>query len=103
MQTLTTAQRKFLRSQAHHLDPVVRIGKHGLTDEVVRATAQALDAHELIKIRFQDYKSEKRALVDDLARRTGSGLAGIIGHTAILFRQHPEEERRKIVLPADSN
>lgn len=95
---MTSQQRKQLRGLAHHLDPVVSIGKQGLTPGIIAATAKALDAHELIKIRFLDFKDEKQDLADQLAAATSSDIAGIIGHVAILYREHPEPEKRKIVL-----
>jgi len=99
MQTLTSAQRKFLRGLAHHLDPVVLVGKQGVSDMLVRATLEALEAHELIKIRFNEFKDEKKKLTEEIARRTGAEIAGMIGHVAILFRPHPDPEKRKITLP----
>lgn len=95
---MTSQQRKQLRSLAHHLDPVVMIGKQGLSPGIISATAKALDAHELIKVRFLEFKDEKHDLADRLAAATSSDLAGIIGHVAILYREHPDPERRAIVL-----
>ena len=99
MEKPTSAQRKYLRSLAHSLDPVVLIGHRGLTGAVVHAAYEALDAHELIKVRFNAHKDEKRALTAELAERTGAHVAGMIGHVAILYREHRDPEQRKIVLP----
>lgn len=99
MPPLSSAQRKFLRGLAHHLDPVVLVGKQGVSDMLVRAILEALEAHELIKIRFNEFKNEKKKLTDEIARRTGAEIAGMIGHVAILFRPHPDPEKRKITLP----
>ena len=95
---MTSQQRKQLRGLAHHLDPVVMIGKQGLTPGIVAAAAKALEAHELIKVRFLEFKDEKKELADQLAEATSSDLAGIIGHVAILYREHPDPEKRKIEL-----
>lgn len=100
MNPLTSAQRKFLRSLAHHLDPVVYVGKQGVTDMVIQATDEALAAQELIKVRFIEFKKEKKALSDTIAQRAGAQIAGIIGHVAILYRPHPDEEKQKIELPS---
>jgi RNA-binding protein len=83
---------------AHHLDPVVMIGKSGLTEGVVAATAKALKAHELIKVRFLEHKDEKETLSEQLATATECDMAGIIGHVAILYKEHPDPEKREIVL-----
>ena len=96
---LTSAQRKYLRQLGHHLDPVIIVGKQGVTDMVVRAVTEALEHHELIKIRFNEFKDEKRELTDEIERRTGCHVAGMIGHVALLYKQNPDEEKRKIVFP----
>jgi RNA-binding protein len=60
---------------------------------------EALTAHELVKVRFVDHKDDKGPLTEELASRTGSEVVTRIGHVIALWRQHPEEERRKIALP----
>lgn len=96
---LRGAERRYLRSQAHHLQPVVVIGKQGLSESVLAALDQALTAHELIKVRFADFKDERKALSLTMAEATGSHLAGQIGHVAILYRPHPDPKERKLRLP----
>lgn len=98
MHDLSSGQRKELRSKAHHLDPVVIIGNNGITESLIRSIDSALDAHELIKIRFNDHKKQKKAMTDQIAQDTSSVAAGIIGHVAILYREHSEPEKRKIKL-----
>jgi RNA-binding protein len=97
---LTSGQRKRLRAQAHHLDPVVYVGKQGFTDAVIQATDRALNDHELIKVRFIEFKEQKKELAAQLAEATRSELVGIVGHIAILFRQHPDPEKRRIEFTA---
>lgn len=99
MNELTSKQRKHLRGLAHALDPVVHVGKGGLTDEVARQVDRALDAHELVKVRFVAGKEEKRALVAEVCERVAAVPAGVVGHVAILYRQHREPEKRRIRLP----
>ncbi len=98
--TLSSTQRKYLRRLAHHLEPLVLVGKQGVTDDLVRAAMQALDAHELIKVRFNDFKDQKKELAGKIAFRTGSEIVGMIGHVAILFHRQANDEKRKIELPA---
>jgi len=101
MKKITSTQAKYLRGIAHGLKPVVYVGQKGVTDALISSTEEAFDRHELIKIKFIDFKEKKQKT--DIARaletRTGSHLAGMIGHIAILYRQHPDQEKRKIVLP----
>lgn len=98
MDSLTGAQRRHLRSLAHHLDPVCFIGKNGLTDAVVQACDAALDSHELIKIKFIDGKKEKREWSAAISSRTDSAVVGLIGNIAILYRENPDPEKRRIQL-----
>lgn len=96
MTPLTSQRRRYLRSLAHHLEPSVYIGKQGVTDPVVQSAHEALAAHELIKIRYVDRKDEKKELTEELASRTGGQIAGVIGNVAILYREHPDPEKRRI-------
>lgn len=98
MESLTSGQRKYLRSQAHHLKPLVLVGKQGVTDTLIESIDENLDAHELIKVKFNEHKDEKRALSEDIATRTHGEIAGIVGHVLILYRRHKDPEKRKIDL-----
>lgn len=89
---LRPGQRKQLRALSHHLEPVVRVGRSGVTDSVVAAVSQALLDHELIKVRLYEPEA-KRTMADTLAERTDSSLCGLLGHTVILYRKHPERPR----------
>ena len=101
MSTLNGYQRKYLRSFAHGLKPVIFIGQKGLTAEVLLSANTALDTHELIKVKFNDFKEKdrKKEIVDRLEKETGCERVGMIGHTAILYRQQKDPEKRKISLP----
>ena len=101
MRRLTNAQRAHLRRLAHHLKPVVQIGKQGLTSAVQASVDEALNAHELIKIKFMDFRDQKQELTEELVAASGSALVGMIGNIAIIYRQQPNPEKRKITLPRD--
>lgn len=94
-------QKKYLRGLAHSLKPVVLIGQKGLTDELVKSTDQALARHELIKIRFNEFKEkdQKAGITEMLCKTTKAEVAGTIGHMAILYREQKDPEKKKIVLP----
>ncbi|NIA16479.1 MAG: ribosome assembly RNA-binding protein YhbY [Nitrospiraceae bacterium] len=98
MEELTSAQRKQLRSLAHHLKPVCYIGKSGLTESLKVSVDVALEAHELVKVKYVGCKDQKKELTAQLAEQTQSQLAGIIGHVAILYRQQRDPEKRNIEL-----
>ncbi len=90
--SLRGAQKRYLRGLAHHLEPVVQIGKAGITDALVAATDRALTDHELIKVKLpQVEKAEREELAATLEQRTKSDLAGMTGRVAILYRRHPDE------------
>ncbi len=95
---LTGSQRKQLRKLAHSLKPVAQIGKAGLSDTLVSNLDDAIDHHELVKVRFIEHRDRKRELLEELAERIGVQIAGIIGHVVILYRPAAEPEDRRIVL-----
>ena len=99
MQSLTSSQAKFLRGLAHNLKPVVFIGQKGITTAVLQAIREALDVHELIKVRFIDLpdKHHRLDVVSEVRQATDSFLAGLIGHVAIFYRPQPDLAKRKIV------
>ena len=99
MEELTSLQRKHLRGLAQALDAVVLVGKQGVTENLVRAVDAALEAHELVKIRFNEVKDEKDALSEQIREATGSVIPGRIGHVVLFFRRHPDPEKRKIAFP----
>ncbi len=89
---LTSKQRKELEKAAHDLQPVVIVGGAGVTDGVTKMVDSSLAAHELIKIKFNEYKDEKVELVNQLCEDCDATLVRIIGNVAILFREKPEDD-----------
>jgi RNA-binding protein len=100
MKELTGAQRKYLRGLAHDLNPAASVGQKGITPALLQEVNQALEASELIKVRFIDYKEKavKSALAAEIGEGTGSHLAGLIGHVAIYYREHTDPLKRRILL-----
>jgi RNA-binding protein len=92
--------KKYLRGLAHHLKPVVMIGRNGLTPAVLKSVESALDDHELIKVQFIDFKEKqmKTEISAEIETAAGCTLAGMIGHKAVFYRQHPDPEKRTIRL-----
>jgi RNA-binding protein len=96
--TLTNAQIRFLRGQAHGLKAMLQIGAKGLTDPVVAEVDGALEHHELIKVKVAAEDREGRdAIVADLVERSGAALVQRIGNVAVLYRH--SKDHRRIVLP----
>jgi RNA-binding protein len=92
---LTPSQRKYLRSLAHALEPVVWVGEEGLGPGVLAAVREALLTHELVKVRLRQ-PEDKRALARELSERCAAELCGLVGHTVILYRRHPVKPRIEI-------
>ncbi len=89
---LRGSQRKYLRGLAHHLRPIVRVGAAGITEPVLVALGDALRDHELVKVRLIE-PEDKRQLARTLAAATNAELCGLVGHTVILYRAHPNAPR----------
>ncbi len=94
-------QRKWLRGRAHALKPVVLVGQNGLSEELLKAFEEALNDHELIKVKFIEpkEKSAKQQLIAELEKTTRAEMVGMTGHVAIFFRRNREPEKRKIEVP----
>jgi len=91
--SLSQKQVKELRKLAHHLKVVVIIGQHGLTDNVMHEIDNALEIHELLKIRVNaGDKDERNQLIDQIAQQTGSDVIQRIGHVGVFYR--PSEEKK---------
>lgn len=96
---LTSAQRKYLRGMAHELEAVVLVGKGGLSDAALENLDAALESHELVKMKFNDFKDQKKELTAMAAERLGAAEVGAIGHVVILYRPARDEKKRHIELP----
>ena len=68
MNKLSSTQRSYLRSRFHHLEPVILIGKNEITDGTIESMYKVLEARELIKIKFREYKDEKKILFSSVSR-----------------------------------
>lgn len=98
MLTLTPAQRRELRAEAHHLHPVVIVGQHGLNDKVLREIDVNLRAHQLVKVRvFSDVRDERDALLQRICTALDAASVQHIGKLLVIWRPAPEQP------PADEN
>ncbi len=95
MTELTSKQRKILEKFAHSLEPIVIIGGNGLTPQVIEMILKSLDAHELLKVKFNDFKDEKSQLTQEICTKTDATLVRIIGNIAIIFKQNKNPEKQK--------
>lgn len=94
---LTGKQKRFLRSEAHHLQPIFQIGKSGLTDAVITQIEEALEAKELIKVNIlQNCDEDKNEIAAALEQRQIE-VVQIIGNILILYKESVDKKR--IILP----
>lgn len=93
---LTNSQKKTLRGLGHHLEPVVYVGKEGLSSPLLKSMEAALNAHELIKIKLgQNCPLERNLAGEELTKKTGAILVQIIGRMLLLYRPNPELPTKK--------
>ena len=97
LMSLSGKQTRYLRSLGHHLNPVVQLGKHGITDAVVAAVEDAINTHELVKVkRGNECPDPREAVALALAERLGAELVQELGNTVLLYRKHPKDPQIKL-------
>ena len=97
---LNGAQKKHLRSLGKQLDPVLKLGKGGLTPAFLSELQIQLRANELIKLRFLGLdRTERDTLCTTISDEGRCVSLGTIGHTALFYRQQPDKAKRTITLP----
>ncbi len=90
---LSTKQTRYLRGLAHHLSPVVQVGKNGCSEAVLKDIQRNLKDHELIKVRVgTDDRTEFLTMCQDIAQHTDSALVQTIGRIAVLYKASDEPE-----------
>jgi RNA-binding protein len=94
---LNGKQRRQLRALGHHLTVVVQVGADGVTDGVIAAAAQALEDHELIKVKIAAEREERAEAVEKLAAATKSEVAQTLGRTVLLWKKRPKKSKIELV------
>lgn len=89
---LNNKQKQHLKGLAHSLKPVVMLGNNGLTEGVLAEIEQALEHHELIKVKIAAEERETKTLIADaIVRESGASKVQVIGNILVLYR--PAKER----------
>jgi RNA-binding protein len=97
MLSITPEQRRFLRAQAHHLNPVAMIGDAGLTEAVIKEIERGLASHELIKIKVHGGDKEARETqLTEICTQLNAAPVQHIGKVLVVYRP---AEKPKLVLP----
>lgn len=95
---LTGKQKRFLRSKAHHLNPIFQVGKGGVNDNMITQISDALEARELMKISIlQNCEEDRDEVAKALARGSRAELVQVIGNTIVLYKE--SRENKQLQLP----
>ncbi|MFD2333749.1 ribosome assembly RNA-binding protein YhbY [Cohnella sp. GCM10020058] len=95
---LTGKQKRFLRSEAHHLTPIFQVGKGGTNDHLIRHIEEALEVRELIKVSILNNNDDDRyEVAKELSERSGAELVQVIGKTIVLYKE--SRDNKTIELP----
>ena len=92
---INAKQRKILEKNAQSLNALVQIGGAGLTENQISQISRLLEEHELIKIKFNEFKEEKKELSEQIAQKTDATFVRLIGNVLILYRPTTEIKNRK--------
>lgn len=92
LEPLNNAQIRKFKAAAQLMEPMLKVGKAGLSEGFVRTVSEALAQHELVKIKFAEFKDQKKELAPMLAEKTGSHLVMRVGNVMVLHRPRPVPE-----------
>ena len=95
---LTGKQKRYLRAEAHHLTPIVQIGKGGLTNEIKTSIRKALDARELIKVAILQNSDADINEVAEEIEEMSFDVVQKIGRILVVFKVAEKRENRKLSL-----
>jgi len=86
--SLDNKKKRELKSQAHHLKVIIQVGQHGVSENLIAETNNALNTHELIKVQIQsDDRDERKEAAAVLAQKTQAELVQKIGKTFVFYRK----------------
>lgn len=91
---LSNREVRELKARAQRLKPMLKVGKEGLSPAFLKATDETLAHHELVKVKFDEFKEQKKELGPKLAESVSANLIMQVGHVVVLFRRktNPVEE-----------
>ncbi len=94
MDRLTNPQIRELKAQAQRVKATLKVGKEGISPQFLNALDDALKHREVVKVKFDEFKEQKKELAPQLAEKSGSALVTRVGNVVVLYRPKPEEEER---------
>lgn len=95
---LNSRQRAQLRGMANNYEAIFQVGKGGINDQLIKQVDEALEAHELIKLRVLETSPDtSRQAADIIAERVGADVVQVIGYRFILYRESKNNKTIKLV------
>ncbi|MFC4320855.1 ribosome assembly RNA-binding protein YhbY [Litchfieldia salsa] len=95
---LTGKQKRYLRSKAHHLDPIFQVGKGGVNENMIKQIDDVLEARELIKVSvLQNCEEDRDTVAESLTKGAKAELVQVIGNTIVLYKE--SKENKQLELP----
>lgn len=92
MVPLTNARMRALKAQGQRLKAMLKIGKDGISPQFLGALDESLKHHELVKVKFDDFKDQKKELAPQLAEKSASHLVTRVGNVVMLYRPKMEPQ-----------
>ena len=89
MEPLENRELRALKSRAQLLKPMVKLGKDGMSPAFLKSLDDALTHHELVKIKFDEFKEQKKELMPQLAEKLSAHIILRVGNVLVLFRRKP--------------
>ncbi|EAD5682132.1 ribosome assembly RNA-binding protein YhbY [Listeria innocua] len=94
---LTATQKRFLRKEAHTIQPIFKVGKGSVSPNLIIQVKEALEARELIKISIlQNCEEDKQTVAEKISTRAGADIVQVIGRTIILYKQSVNKQQIKL-------
>lgn len=91
MLSLTSKHRRELKARAHNINPIVIIGKIGLSPSIIAELENGLSCHELIKVKVQvDDREVRKGLLEEICRQLNAAPVQQIGKILVIYRPNPE-------------
>jgi RNA-binding protein len=94
---LTGKQKSFLRSKAHHIDPIFQVGKGGVNENMINQISDALEARELLKVSIlQNCDEDRDTVAEELSQGAKAEIVQIIGNTIVLYKESVENKQLEL-------
>ena len=103
LEPLNNSQIRKFKSVAQLLEPMLKVGNAGLSEGFIRSVDLALARHELVKIKFAEFKEQKKELAPQLAGKTASHLIVRVGNVMVLHRPKVETLKTEITKAEGGN